>query len=94
MPIDYVAQLDEALLNQSPAGTYTGAAYTSGKPRFFFINMKYLHPVFHGKHFFEETDPINGGARQRDAFTMYVVSWYNWVCTSRRRQGIIVPTNP
>lgn len=91
IPIQRISALDTALLEQNPIGTLTTAVYPAGRPRFFFINKKYLFPVFHGKHFMEETAPISGGVLQRDTMTMFKVSWFNLACLSRKRQGIITP---
>lgn len=92
LPIRRVSALDTALLEQNPIGTLTTAVYPSGRPRFFCINRKFLFPVFHGKHFMEETLPISGGASQRDTETLFKVSWFNLCCRSRKRQGLIRPS--
>lgn len=91
IPIQRISALDTALLEQNPIGTLTTAVYPAGRPRFFFVNKKYLFPVFHGKHFMEETPPINGGVTQRDTDTLFKVSWFNTICRSRKRHGIIRP---
>jgi len=92
IPVMRNAQLDTELLNES-AGAYTEAAYTNNKPRFFWVNFNHLFMVFHPMHFMEETDPINGGVAQRDTYTMFKVSWCNIVCNSRKRQGIVYPSD-
>ena len=67
------------------------AGYTTGQPRFFWVNLEYLLPIFHGERYFYETDPINGGHMQPYSWVVYVDNWYNWFCRSRLRQGIVVP---
>ncbi len=65
--------------------------YTTGQPRFFFVNLEYLLPIFHSERYFYETDPINGGHTQPYSWVVYTDIWYNWFCRSRYRQGIVVP---
>lgn len=94
VPIIHCAQLDTVNLNESPAGTYTGAPYGTGKPRYFWLNFKFLKLCFHRKHFMELGAPISGGAQQRDAFSQFKVSWTNIVTCNRNRLGIVYPSNP
>lgn len=97
VPIMYCAALDSALLEESGAvvggaeGTYANTAYDNDRPRFFFINTKYLKIVGHQKHFLRETDPKEGSLDQRDTFAVWKETWWNLVCTSRRRQGLVRP---
>lgn len=97
IPIQYVSELDTALLDETGAvinttvGTYTTQAYPTGKPRFFCINAKFLKVVFHKKHMMRETDPISGGIKQRDVMSVFMESWCNIFPKSRRRHGIIRP---
>jgi hypothetical protein len=65
--------------------------YTTGQPRYFFVNFEFLFPVYHGSATCMETDPINGGHQQPFSWVVYVDIWYNWFCRSRYRQGIVVP---
>jgi len=67
------------------------AGYTTGQPRFFWVNLEFLVPVFHAKRYFYQTDPINGGHTQPFSWVVYCDIWYNWFCRSRYRQGIVVP---
>lgn len=102
IPIKYIAALDTAPLDETGstigtptvtpvAGTYQNQAYPTGKPRFFFINAKFLKIVFHAKHMMRETDPISGGVLQRDTMSVFVESWWNLFPKSRRRNGLIRP---
>ena len=102
IPIDYISTLDTAELDETgavvgtatvapTAGTYQSQAYPAGKPRFFFVNARYLKIVFHRKHMMRETDPIHGGVSQRDTMSVFVESWWNLFPKSRRRHGIIRP---
>lgn len=91
IPVQRHDQLDTQLLDQVSGSSYTSQVYPTGKPRYFWINCKYIFPVFHSKHTMRDVDPINGGAQQRDVNTLYKESWAQLVCRSRRRQGIIRP---
>lgn len=91
IPVEYIATLDTALLEQNPIGTYTTAAYAPGRPRYFFVNCKYIRPVYHPAHFMQETDPISGGMKQPDTYAIFVRSRWNLICLSRRRNGIVRP---
>lgn len=91
VPVYYAKELDNALLEQNPIGTYTTAVYPNGRPRWFFLNLNYLFPVFSAKRMMDEVGPKDGAAAQYDAFTVYVRNWWNMICTSRRRQGMVRP---
>ncbi len=66
-------------------------AYTTGQPRYFWLNFQYLLPIMHSRRYMFETDPINGGHRQPWSWVVYTDTWYNLFCRSRKRQGIVVP---
>lgn len=89
-PVAYISQLDSALLEQNPIATYTTAAYPDGRPRYFFINCRYIVPVFKANHFFSLVGPTDNGTRQRDAKAYFLDSWWNLACRSRPRGGGIV----
>jgi hypothetical protein len=101
IPVKWIPQLDLSLLDETGAvssplasvaeGTYTGQAYPAGKPRFFFVNARYLKSIFHPQHMMRETDPITGGARQRDVNTVFLESVMNPMNFDRRRSGLIRP---
>lgn len=97
IPIEYVSELDTALLETTGAVTGTtngveaGTAFPAGRARFYFINCKFLKVFFHRKHMMRETDPILGGVQQRDTSTLFMESWCNTFPRSRKRQGIVRP---
>ncbi len=86
IPIKYISSLDTALLD--PA---TGAAWPSGKPRYFWINCMYVFPIFHSLGYLEQIGPIPGGIQQPFSHAVYFRTWYNLFCRSRQRQGIVIP---
>lgn len=86
----YAAQLDEALLEQSSGTAYSSAAYTAGKPRYFWVNPEYLWPNFHPEHYMNEVVK-DGGAQYPDMEAIFNESMWQVICTSRRRQGLVCP---
>lgn len=78
IPVEYIEELDNR-------------GYTTGQPRYFFLNFMFLHPVVHGKRWMWETDPIAGGQGQPYSWAVYKDCWFNLFVRSRRRQGIVVP---
>lgn len=94
-PVDWIEKLDTASLysagNNSVASTFNadGSAKT-GYPRFYFLNLKYLYVIFHNRKYFDQV-MRDGGARQPFTHVMWIDTYYNIVCRSRRRQGIVYP---
>jgi len=88
IPVRYVSELDTALLDPN-----TGAAYATGEPRFFWINLMFLFPIFHTRGYMEQVGPIPGGITQPFSHAVYFRVWYNLFCRSRQRQGIVVPSS-
>lgn len=92
-PIEFVESLDNArLYDDAPlAASHTNGVAKAGYPRFYFPNMRYLYTVFHSKRYLY---PIvkDGGANQPTAHVVFYNTWYNLVCRSRRRQGIVYPS--
>jgi hypothetical protein len=91
IPIIWISNLDDELLEVDASNAYTGNPWPAGRPRFVCINCMFLYPVFHPANFMKVTDPVNGGIRQRDTDSLFMVSWCNVVCKSRQRQGMIAP---
>ena len=59
-------------------------------PRYYFLHPKYMLPVFHEKWYLRFRDPIKP-SDQPEATIIPVSTWYNFVCRSRQRQGILGP---
>lgn len=77
LPVEYIAELDNA-------------GYASGSPRFFWLNLKYMHPIWHTEEYQKEKEPIHH-PRQPFSWVVWTSTYYNLFCMSRRRQGIICP---
>jgi len=93
IPIKWVSELDTATLYPSTTTLDTvaeGVANSIG-PRFYWINSQYLFPVFHDEMYFEK-DEVSRHHNDPDTFVCPVASWYNLICTSRRRQGLVSPS--
>lgn len=100
IPIVRAPQLDTELLEVDGYGSsadYTGAAYTSGKPRYYIVNKKNAHPVFAdegaGGVLNAEPaarDPVN----YPDLTVVWTKTFLNLAFNSRNRHGIICPATP
>lgn len=90
IPLKYIEKLDTATLEIS-GSTATGNAYPAGKPRYLWLNMQYLVPVFHAKAYMQQVGPIPGGINSPFSHAVYHRNWLNIFCRSRQRQGIVYP---
>jgi hypothetical protein len=93
IPVKWVEQLDTATLYGNPASNDVVAesAADSIGPRFYWLNTQYLYPVFHDEMYFEK-DEVTRHHNDPDTFVCPVATWYQILCTSRRRQGIVSPS--
>jgi hypothetical protein len=96
--IEYVTALDTEPLggtnNSANAGgtfTSTGVAYVN--PRYFWVNTKHLFPVFHKQRFMYEREAMDGGVMAPDTEVIFYNTWWQFVCNSRRRNGIVRPAS-
>jgi len=70
--------------------TATGTGNYKG-PRYYFINGNYMKSVFHASRYMY-SHPTMRHPNQPFTTIMPVDSWYNFICRSRQRQGILYPT--
>lgn len=95
-PVEWVEKLNTAPLygtsgQNSVASTFnTDGSAKTGYPRFYFLNLKYLYAVFHGERYFYQK-MMEAGAKQPFTHVMWINTYYNVICRSRRRQGIVYP---
>ena len=99
--LEYVSNLDTAALYQAETGTNPYRTELAGGggatlvedagPRYYFINANYLKPVFHTTRYMAKKTPMS---HPNQPFTTVapVDCWYNIVCRSRQRQGIVSPS--
>ena len=59
-------------------------------PRYYWINANYIKPVFHNKRYMHR-HPVITPPDQPFTHIQPIDCWYNMVCTSRHRQGIVSP---
>ena len=93
--LQYVTTLDTAALYADNAGTaytteVTAANGNGNGPRYYWLNGKYLCPVFHTKRYWYKHDPLRH-PNQHNTWVCPVDTWYNLVCRSRQRLGIVEP---
>lgn len=88
-PLRWIEALDNALLY----GANRNAAATTGRPRFYFPNFRYLYQVFHEERYFTQK-MVDGGVDQPFSHVMYINTYNNLPCRSRKRQGFIGPADP
>jgi hypothetical protein len=103
--MEYVSELDTAAVYGESGGTGdavgTGAAGTFTEEnatgtdiydgaRYYFINANYLKFVYHTSRYMH-SHPTMRHPNQPFTTVKPVDSWYNFICRSRQRQGIIVP---
>jgi len=88
---DLGAQQGELLYNGLPVEHFSGLDdknFAKGREPYFFLNLKFMHPVWNSKKYFEESKPINHPL-QPFSWVVWSNTFYNWFCVSRRRQGIV-----
>ena len=85
LPVKYIATLNTALLDSD------GTAWDTNKPRFLWLNLEYLFPIFHTKGYMEQVGPMHGGIRQPFSYAVFYRTWYNLFCRARNRQGCGYP---
>jgi hypothetical protein len=84
----YAPKLDE-YAGYPGTGSETTATATGG--RYYFINANYLKFVFHTTRYMYQ-HPSMRHPNQPFTTIVPVDSWYNFVCRSRQRQGIVYPS--
>jgi hypothetical protein len=98
--LEYVAELDTIGVYGKQTGDASVAAGTSTEsagssahkgPRYYFIDGNYLKFVFHTTRYFY-THPTMKHPNQPFTTVMPVDCWHNFICRSRRRQGLLVPS--
>jgi len=99
IPVKYATALDTSTLY--PAGTAgaitnnvaessTETLYGLG-PRYYWINSNYLFPFFDEDMYFQR-DKVRNHYNDVDTFVMPVYVWGNYICPSRKRHGLIRPS--
>jgi hypothetical protein len=74
------------------AGSHTSGVANDGYPRFYFLNLNYLYPIFNRDKFFDPLAPIKGGPNKPNFNVQYYMTMGQLWCGSRKRQGIVYPS--
>lgn len=98
IPVARASDMETALLYDDDASGYTfeedaGTAGDNNAPRYVWMNGNYLFPVFHPERYFYKHE-VTKHHEVPDTWVCPVATWYNIMCTSRQRQGIVFPANP
>lgn len=101
VPLIYISTLDTAAvyINGDSDALVTENVTTGGSalqtlaegPRYYFINAEYLRMFFHTSRYFYR-HPVLTPPKQPSNHVMYVDTWYNLVCRSRQRNGVVFPS--
>lgn len=94
--LEYVATLNDALLyaNNTSTSAYVSELDSNAAadgPRYYWLNGEYISPVFHTTRYMMKK-MVREHPNQPFTHVAPVDTWYNLVCRSRQRQGIVVPT--
>ena len=95
--LEYVSELndiavyDDGTKTEGGAGQ-AGSAPTFIGPRYYFINANYMKYVYHTSRYMH-SHPTMRHPNQPFTTVKPVDSWYNFVCRSRQRQGILEPSS-
>jgi hypothetical protein len=101
---DLLRQSNDRLTTPTDAGGYNMPTYGGipvkrvveldakafANPKFFWIDARFMFPVFHSDRYMVEESPIRGGPNQPFSWAVFTNTYYNIFCRSRRRQGIVV----
>lgn len=71
--------------------SHSSGVAVSGYPRYYFLNTKYLYPIFNKERFFDKKELINGGINLPNFWTQYYMTMAQLWCGSRKRHGIVYP---
>jgi len=87
----YIPALDSALLNSQDGTAYT-SAWPTGKPRFYWVDPKYLYLKYDPQEFITQTEVMSGSAEGKpDVEIFYIRSRIAMFTHSRRMLGCICP---
>lgn len=103
IPIEYHEELDTATLypnhqtlasatdNVTEGNSGSANANMGLGPRYYWLHPASVTPVFHEERYFYKRKPITPDD-QPEAVIIPYSTWWNIICTSRRRLGIVGPT--
>lgn len=89
----YVSNLDTAAIFNDGGTLKTETTHTNDGGRYFFLDGRYMHPVFHARRYMKR-HPVKAHPNQPFTHVQPVDCWNNLVCRSVQRQGIVYPSDP
>lgn len=93
IPVVRVSTLDDApLYADASDGRVDEITAVKSGPRYYWVNGNYLFPTFHSDRYFYKHE-VTKHFNVPDTWVCPVATWYNVMCTSRQRQGIVSPIN-
>ncbi len=90
IPVQRASTLETAALYNNAGSPVTEDNATSSGARYYLVNSEYLYPVFHTQRYFYKHE-VTKHHNVPDTWVCPVATWYNIICTSRQRQGIVSP---
>lgn len=87
--MEYVSSLNDIAVYNDGTEAETGGSIDG--PRYYFINANYLKFVYHTSRYMY-SHPTMRHPNQPFTTVKPVDSWYNFICRSRQRQGLIEPS--
>ncbi len=91
IPIQRASTLEGLALYDAGATLGDEFAATNKGPRFYFVNAEYLYPVFHARRYFYKYE-VTKHHNVPDTWVLPIAIWFNTICTSYQRQGIVSPS--
>lgn len=83
IPLKRISAFEDYLAGLSPA--------RSG-PDYMWVDCRFIFPVFHSNKYMTELAPIRGSVNQPFSWAVYINTYLNLFCRSRKRQGWISAT--
>jgi hypothetical protein len=90
-----VNALETAAIYNGPgvlSGSHSSGVAVAGYPRYYFLNTKYLYPIFNKDRFFQKKELVNGGINLPNFWAQYYMTMMQLWCASRKRHGIVYPS--
>lgn len=92
-PVIHAPQLETELLEQTvgAGAAYSGTPYAVNRPRFYWVNKKFLRPKFMDGGFLAPEKPARNMVNQPDSTIVWRQTSMNICCSNRTRHGIVAP---
>lgn len=91
IPVKWASSLDGQAVWNDPDNNGTLIASTLALPRYLWLNLQYLYPIFHARRYMTMIGPIPGGPTQPFSHVTYYNTYWQLFMRSRKRQGYVGP---